>query len=198
MRKLFIVTNRNIITKGNIVSIINEAALAGADAIILREKDLQYDELLELARKIKAITDLRNIPLIVNGNLDVADSINAAGFHTNFNCFVSNDILYSGIKGVSVHCDDEAIKAERKGADYILAGHVFETDCKKGLKGRGISFIREICKSVSIPVIAIGGINEFNAAKVLEAGASGIAVMSSIMSSEDVFNVVKRIKKVIS
>lgn len=208
-KKIFVVTNRKLIIKENLAYIIDKASLGGTDAVILREKDLSYTELLSLAEGIKKITDSRKVSLIINGNIDVAIKINAAGFHTSYKNFIEsfkhnkekfnennelsnfehekkqNALLFKGIKGASVHSIYEAIDAASKGADYLLAGHVFETDCKKGIKGRGISFISEICRNVSIPVIAIGGINEFNAAEAIKSGASGIAVMSSIMSAND-------------
>ncbi|MCH5139166.1 thiamine phosphate synthase, partial [Clostridiaceae bacterium UIB06] len=81
-KKVFIVTNRHLIGKGNIYETIEKCAVKGADGVILREKDLGYDTLKEMAKGIKDITDRYNIPLIVNGNIDVAKDINAFGFHT--------------------------------------------------------------------------------------------------------------------
>ena len=80
--------------------------------------------------------------------------------------------------GVSIHSVYEAIEAEKLGADYLIAGHVFETDCKSGLKGRGIEFIQNVCESVSIPVIAIGGISESNINMLVDTKVFGVAVMS--------------------
>ena len=83
--------------------------------------------------------------------------------------------------GVSVHSIDEAIIAERWGADYITAGHIFVTDCKKDIPPRGLDFLREICHRVRIPVFAIGGINKSNYQSVLDAGAAGFCLMSELM-----------------
>lgn len=194
-RKLYIVTNRKLIQKGNIYSIVENAIYGGTDAIILREKDLPHDELLSMAENLKKITDKGNVPLIINNNIEVAMEINAYGYHTSFQNFINTPRKFPRIIGVSVHNLEEAIASERFGADYLLAGHVFETDCKKGLKGKGISFIKKICDSVSIPVIAIGGINESNVDDVLNSGVYGVAVMSSIMMSEAPYITASNLKK---
>lgn len=202
---IFIVTNRHLIHQGNIYDVVEKCALRGADGIFLREKDLDYDSLKEMAEGIKNITDKYNIPLIINGNIQVAQDINAYGFHTGLENFKNicskikyinkidtNEILDARtvnfnlqegnskkiVFGVSVHSVHEAIEAEKLGADYLIAGHVFETDCKLGLKGRGIEFIEKICENVSIPVIAIGGIGPDNLQLVLNTKVFGVAVMS--------------------
>lgn len=83
--------------------------------------------------------------------------------------------------GVSVHSVEEAIFAEKMGADYVTAGHIFLTDCKKGLAARGLPFLKNVCESVGIPVYAIGGITPDHVDDVLGAGAAGFCVMSGIM-----------------
>lgn len=85
------------------------------------------------------------------------------------------------VVGSSVHSTEEAVKAEKLGVSYVTAGHIFATDCKKGLPPRGLDFLREICTAVDIPVYAIGGINEDNISSVLSAGASGACIMSGMM-----------------
>lgn len=204
-KKIFVVTNRHLIVKGDIYEIIEKCALKGADGVILREKDLPYDSLKKMAEGIKNITDKYNIPLIINGNIDVAKEINAYGFHTGIatlrkmfsvdygkneyeierdleiTCTAFREKEYNHKKlvlGASVHSTNEAIEAERLGADYIIAGHVFETGCKQGIKGRGIEFIQKVCENVKIPVIAIGGIAPNNLNEVLNTKVGGVAVMS--------------------
>ncbi len=179
------VTNRKLIERGNLCEVIEKCAASGADGVILREKDLDYKDLKNLAQNVKIITDKYKIHLIVNGNLNVALDINASGFHTGFQSFKNGKEFRNNVRsiaiGVSVHKVEEAIEAEKLGASYLMAGHVFETDCKLGLKGRGIEFIQEICERVNIPVIAIGGINENNIKKVLSTKVFGAAIMSSAM-----------------
>lgn len=194
---LYVVTNRHLIKEGSLYDVVERAAASGADIIILREKDLPYDSLLETALNIKKITDRFNIPLIINGIEDVAERVNAYGFHAGYEYF-KNVVKKADLKyGVSVHNFNEAVEAEKSGADYIIAGHVFKTDCKPGLEGRGINFIKKICSSVSIPVIAIGGINESNVVDILDAGAEGAAVMSLAMRDEsgrDISDLKEKIK----
>jgi thiamine-phosphate pyrophosphorylase len=193
-KKIYVVTNRKLIKEGSIYDVIKKCAELGADAVILREKDLSYGELRKIAEGIKNITEKYNIPLIVNGNIDIAIDIKAEGFHTGFNNFkgllkknilnlelhgdkIHKKLLY----GVSIHSLDEAVEAEKLHADYLIAGNIFETECKPGLKGKGIQFISDISKNVSIPVIAIGGIDHTNLKDVLNAGAYGAAIMSYAM-----------------
>ena len=88
--------------------------------------------------------------------------------------------------GVSVHSADEAAEAERLGASYVTAGHIFATDCKKGVPPRGLEFLRGVCEKVKIPVYAIGGINAENAKSAVGAGADGVCIMSALMKCADV------------
>ena len=84
--------------------------------------------------------------------------------------------------GVSIHAPEEALRAQALGADYVTAGHVFATDCKKGLPGRGLDFLRAVCSAVDIPVYAIGGIGQDNLAHVARTGAAGACLMSGLMT----------------
>ncbi|WP_123053423.1 thiamine phosphate synthase [Clostridium sp. JN-1] len=194
-KKLYMVTNRKLAPPKKLFHIIDEAVLGGIDAIILREKDLNCNQIIQIGNEIRRITEIRNTPLIVNGNLDAALKLNAEGFQTSYENYMNSGIKFKGIIGVSVHSTTEAVNAYKKGASYLLAGHVFETNCKKGLKGRGISFLEDILSKVTIPVIAIGGINEDNIDSVLKTGVSGAAVMSLIMTSSDPFITTNNLKK---
>ncbi|WFD12387.1 thiamine phosphate synthase [Tepidibacter hydrothermalis] len=191
---LHLVTNRKLIPDGNIFRVIEECVNAGIDSIILREKDLSYDELYNIAKEIKLIADKKSVPLIINGTLDVARDLKCHGFHTGFNCIKNKLPDFDGIIGVSIHSVEEAIQAQNLGANYIIAGHIFPTDCKKGLEPRGTDFIKKIKQNVEIPIICIGGINETNIKKVYESGSNGVAVMSSIMKSDNIYNTVHNLK----
>ena len=90
------------------------------------------------------------------------------------------------VLGASCHSIDDAVRAENLGCTYIIAGHIFDTDCKKGLPGRGLDFLKNVCQRVKIPVYAIGGIRSENIKAVKNAGAKGVCVMSGVMMCEDV------------
>ncbi len=197
IKLLYLVTNRHIAEK-NFLKIIESAVAGGVDRVILREKDLDYGELLQLSKQVKYITDKYNTPLIINSNMDVAKNIKTYGFHCGFKDFINNKYKYSGILGVSIHSIQEAIISENFGADYVLAGHIFNTKCKKGLPPKGLDFLKELKKNISIPIIAIGGINEKNARKIINAGAMGVAVMSYIMQSKNPYYSAKIISSIIN
>ena len=188
---LYLITNRKIVINNRYFETIKDSILAGVDAIIVREKDLPTEDLMLIAKEIKNLIKnyaAKKVTLIINTNEKVAISIDADGLHLGFNDFMKFDRRFNGIMGVSVHSIEEAVLSQEKGANYVLAGHVFQTKSKKGLNGRGIDFIKVVKSKVTIPVIALGGITHLNVKEVLNAGADGIAVMSYIMSAEDPYN----------
>ena len=190
---LFVVTNRKLVKTGNLLNRIEQIVAAGAEAIILREKDLPFDELLLLAKKVKAITDGTTTKLIISQSVDIAIEIEAAGVQLSFEPFTNMKRQYNGLIGVSVHSIEEAVRAEALGASYLLAGHIFNTECKKGIEPRGITLIKDIKSNTNSPLIAIGGIHENNINDVYESGAQGVALMSSIMEAEDCFKKVSKL-----
>lgn len=194
---LYLITNRKI-CKNDYLSVLKDAVEARIDAIILREKDLCTEDLLNLALDVKKITQNTKTKLIVNGNLEVAEKIEADGYQLSFSEFKRGVPNFKGLIGVSVHSLEEALDADKLGASYILASHIFPTDCKKGLPPRGVLWLREITKRVSIPVIALGGININNAHEVIKVGSQGVAVMSFIMSANDPKKKVLEFKKTIN
>lgn len=191
---IFIVTNRKLVKGEDFFHRIEQAVSAGAEAIILREKDLSFEELLRMAKQIKRLTDGHKTRLIINGSLEVARAVCANGIHLSFERYASEKPEFGGLIGVSVHSVEEAIRAEDLGATYILAGHIYNTECKKGVEPKGVSLIREIKACVKIPCIAIGGITEYNCNEILRNGAQGIAVMSSIMESGNCFERIVKLK----
>lgn len=128
-----------------------------------------------------------SVPAVVSGERRVADGIHLSmrdflwvGDHVPAQ--VLSALHRQGfLIGVSTHSVEEAEVCERRGADYITASHIFPTDCKRGLPPRGLSWLQEVCRAVRIPVYALGGIDEGNAASCLAAGACGICVMSLCM-----------------
>ena len=159
-------------------------------ALTLREKDLDKNKYLNLVKKIYPICKKYGIDLILHQNYDLNldEKYNIEGIHLSYEIFKSlnKNIREKLIKkykriGVSIHSLEEAKDVENLGATYVVAGHIFETDCKKGLEPRGLNFIKELSSILTIPIFAIGGINEENSNLVLNSGAFGVCMMSSLM-----------------
>lgn len=198
MPKVFVVTNRALIGKRPLPAVLEEAVLGGADAVILREKDLSPADLFCLACRVKDTCSGTGAKLYINTSVEVALACGADGVHLGRGSLppgIVRRLLPSKTIGVSAHSLEEAVQAEASGADYVLAGHIFATDSKPGLPGRGPDFVRQLSSTLSIPVIAIGGINHRNAADVIKAGAAGIAVMSLVMESANVRRTISDLKR---
>ena len=198
--KLNIITNRKLCENENLERQIEKIFSAYEKKIILkkfeivtltlREKDLDKNEYLNLVEKIYPICKKYRIDLILHQNYDLNldKKYKIGGFHLSYEIFKSlnKNIREKLIKkykriGVSIHSLEEARKVENLGASYVVAGHIFETDCKKGLEPRGLNFIKELSSILTIPIFAIGGINEENSNLVLNSGAFGVCMMSSLM-----------------
>ncbi|MGN0695433.1 MAG: thiamine phosphate synthase [Oscillospiraceae bacterium] len=178
---------------GDFLAQLEKIAAAGADRIILREKQLSEEEYISLAGKAARICGKYGVLLSVHTYLPAARAIGTKNVHLSYRAFtgLGEDIRSEYDIGVSVHSPEEALTAEKLGAVYVTAGHIFPTDCKKGLPPRGTAFLSEVCASVSIPVYAIGGITPENAPQVISAGASGVCIMSGLMKAdrpEDIIN----------
>ena len=195
MSYICLITNRNLVSSDEeYFRVIEEAINAGIDHIILREKELPYKIVLGYAIKIKGMIGSRKTKLFINSMYKMKNEIEGIGIHMPYNMFIElkNDI--NGEIGVSVHSVEEAINAYKLGASYILCSNIYETNCKKGLKGKGLLFIKDIKRVVPINVIALGGINILNYKEVLNSGADGIGIMSDIMKNDDVYNLVVKYK----
>lgn len=182
------VTNRTL-CKGDFLQRIAEIAAAKPQSIILREKDMSEDAYTELARSVTDICSAAAVPCTLHSFVQSAVLLGAERIHLPL--FVLRQMPNEqkrrfAVIGVSVHTAEEAEEAEARGADYLTAGHIFATDCKKGLPGRGLDFLSDVCRRVRIPVYAIGGIAPENIAAVRNAGASGACIMSSLMQCEAV------------
>lgn len=168
---------------------MEKIAAANPAGILLREKDLKEEEYRELAKAVLLLCQKYKTPCILHSFTDVALKLNCTALHLPIPLLRRlNDEKKERftILGASCHSVEEALEAQKLGCTYITAGHIFDTDCKKGLPGRGLSFLKKICESVSIPVYAIGGIGADNIKKVRDCGAAGGCVMSGTMICEDV------------
>lgn len=178
------ITNRKLV-KGDFLRQISRVLDTKPYALILREKDLREEDYERLAEQVMKLCVGSRTRLIVHSYPDVARRLGVEDIHMPLAAFIKmseeDKRMYRHI-GVSTHSVEDAILAEQQGAGYITAGHVFATDCKKGLPPRGLTFLHEVCQAVSIPVYAIGGITEENMSPCMEQGAAGVCMMSGYMT----------------
>ena len=186
MIKVLAVSNRNI-CKDNFLNRIEKLAMADVEGIILREKDLSEAEYEKLAVEVLSICRKYNTKCILHNFYDTAIKLGCDSIHLPLNLLKENKEIVNkfDIIGVSTHSVKEAVEAEELGASYITAGHIFETDCKKGLMPRGVEYLKEVCKAVDIPVYAIGGINADNISGIKETGLAGVCIMSGLMMCQN-------------
>lgn len=188
MSDILCVTNRKL-CKEAFLTRIEKVAAAHPAGIILREKDLCEEEYRELAGRVLEICRREGTRCILHGFAGVARELGCTALHLplgTLRTLSREEKEGFTVLGASCHSAGEAAEAEKLGCTYITAGHIFDTDCKKGLPGRGCGFLRQICEGVSVPVYAIGGISACNIAKVWESGAAGACVMSGPMVCRDV------------
>lgn len=175
------VTNRKL-CKDCFAERVQKILSAEPFLVILREKDLSDSEYEKLTRNIISDKDKYRQILSLN-RPGIAAKLGIENVHLTIHDLRENG-RPEGIKrvGVSVHSADEAKEAQTLSADYLIAGHIYTTDCKKGVPPRGIDFLREVVSSVQIPVFAIGGIDEENFREPLENSAKGVCLMSEFMT----------------
>lgn len=184
------VTNRRL-SQRPFLEQIKRVCQLRPEAVILREKDLSETEYAKLAEEVYNITTSYDVRLIIHTYINVAKELGINTVHMSLHNmreyrkeFIDNVNKINNIKtGCSIHSVEEAVEARNMGASYITAGHVYATDCKKGLAPRGLDFLKNVCDSVDIPVYAIGGINidDGRRKEVKKYGAAGSCIMSGMM-----------------
>ena len=181
--KIIAFSNRKLCSSSLVNQIEKIAKINKPDMFVLREKDLSKEEYEILANEVLKKCKEYDIECVLHNYIDVAIKLGCKNIHLPLSVFKENKdkLKYFKIIGVSTHSLNEAKFAERNGASYVTAGHIFKTDCKKGLEPRGLEFLNTVCKGVNIPVYAIGGINKDNIKLAIEKGASGVCVMSGFM-----------------
>ena len=177
-----------------------EAAISGGATIIqLREKNISEEEYIGKAKEVLSVTRKYGVPLIINDKINVALKSGADGVHlgqTDGDPKAARQILgENAIIGVTAKSVSQAKAAEAMGADYLGSGAMFVSPTKPNAKALSMSELREICTSVSIPVCAIGGINEENVTSLRGSGIKGIAVVSAIFGSENVSGITAAAKR---
>ena len=197
--RLHLITNRALCDARGQLAIVADAARAGVGAVQLREKDLESAALVREATSLKEV--LGATPLIVNGASGVALAAGAAGVHLpgdGGTIAVARAALGpTALIGRSVHTVDEARSAAAEGADYLIVGTIFATASKPGRAPAGLPFVTAVARAVTIPIVAIGGIDEGNVAATLTAGAWGVAVMSGVLSAPEPGAAVRRLRAII-
>ena len=186
---LYLVTDRSGMGDCEFESKIRSAVEGGCTMVQLREKNINSYLMYQRALSIKKITDEYHIPLIINDRLDIMLAVGADGVHLGQQDIpvkiVRRLIGKDKIIGVSAHCPEEAEKAERDGADYLGVGAIFPTETKKDIIITPVDVLRKIKETVSVPVVAIGGINQNNIKTLKGSHVDGVAVISAIMKSKD-------------
>lgn len=197
--RLYAVTDRSHLKNMTLIHAAEEAVLGGATMIQLREKTLNDSDLLDLAKKMKKMTDYYHIPLIINDRPDIALRCDAAGVHLgqeDGSVREARRLLGPGkIIGVSAHNAAEAASAEAAGADYLGVGSVFSTSTKKNTVPVSVDLLREISETAEIPVAAIGGITASRIPALKDTGIDGIAVVSAVFADDNPAAAASRLSK---
>ncbi|MDU3337859.1 thiamine phosphate synthase [Paraclostridium bifermentans] len=192
---MYLITNRHLCSYKRYLEVLEEASFMGVENIILREKDLKNDELKNLYFKIRKRVN-KETKIIINGNYEVFNSVDADGIHMPFDMFknLKDKLEYKEkIIGVSTHNIEEIIEVKKYLVSYLIFSHIYETKCKFDLKPKGISLLKKAQSELNgcdIKLIALGGILPNNAKETLNY-CDDIAVMSSIMESDNVKDTIK-------
>ena len=197
--RLYLVTDEYCLPPGrNLFDAVEEALQAGVTLVQYREKNGQGKGMLEKARKLIALCHKYNVPLLVNDRLDIAILSGADGVHLGLDDIpVAEARRLAGedfLIGATAHNVEEALAAEKAGADYLGCGAVFATHTKKDTVPLGLDGLQAIRQAVRIPIAGIAGITLDNYRLVLGAGANGIAVVSAILGAPDISDVVTKLK----
>ncbi|MCM1132560.1 MAG: thiamine phosphate synthase [Ruminococcus flavefaciens] len=192
MFKIICVTDRKS-CREDFITRIEKIAAAKPDRIIFRDKDCGDEEYVKFACKVLEISGKYGVPCSRYFHPDFTGDTHMT--MPMLQHIPLNEMNYLRVIGASVHSVEEAVEAESKGVDYVIAGHIFETSCKPDLAPRGLDFLCEVCKSVKIPVYAIGGINPQNINQVVQAGAGGACIMSGFMSCENPAEFMESLRK---
>ena len=195
--KLYLVTDRNVLGKRDLIQSVEEAIQGGATIVQLREKDCSSLDFYNLAVKLKGITSEYGVPLIINDRLDIALAIKADGLHIGQEdlplTVVKTIVGEEMIIGVSANTLEEALLAEKQGADYVGIGAVYPTDTKLDVDYVTLDDLRLIRKEISIPIVGIGGINEENVVEVMGTNIEGVAIVSAILAKQDIKHATKEL-----
>ncbi len=187
---LYAVTDRHWLNGASLYEQVEQAIEGGASFVQLREKELGQEAFLQEAIEIQKLCRNYHVPFVINDNVEIARSIDADGVHVgqsdmeagNVRALIGED----KILGVSAQTVEQAVLAEKRGADYLGVGAVFHTGSKADASEVSFETLKAICEAVKIPVIAIGGISRDNVLSLGGSGICGIAVISAIFAQKDI------------
>lgn len=195
--RLYAVTDRSWLNGETLPEQVEKSLRGGISCLQLREKELSYDEFLNEAFEVKMLCEEYAVPFIINDNVDIAIKCKADGIHVGQRDMLATDVRKlvgeDMIIGVSAQTVEQAILAEKMGADYLGVGAVFSTSTKLDADSVSFETLKAICAAVSIPVVAIGGITEENLTKLKGSGICGVALVSAIYASHDIEGTCKRL-----
>ena len=187
---LYAVTDRRWLGEDSLADQVEASIQGGVTFLQLREKELSYEDFLEEALKIADICQKHEIPFVINDNVQIAKASGADGVHVGQSDMAmaeARQVLGEDkIIGVSVQTLEQAIGAQKAGADYLGVGAVFSTSTKNDASDVTYETLKDICANVTIPVVAIGGIHKGNLQELTGSGIDGVAVVSAIYASDDV------------
>ena len=198
---LYAVTDRHWLNGRTLTEVVKESLDGGATFIQLREKTLDEASFLDEARQIKKLCEEYKVPFVINDNVEIAMAIDADGVHVGQSDMEAGNVREKlgpdKIIGVSAQTVEQAVLAEKRGADYLGVGAVFPTGSKDDALEVSHETLKEICEAVSIPVIAIGGITIDNTKELAGSGIVGVAVISAIYAKEDITQAARELRKVV-
>ncbi len=195
---LYAVTDRAWLGGETLYSQVEKALIGGATFVQLREKSLDKEEFLEEARQIKELCKRYNVPFVINDDVEIARLVDADGVHVGQSDMLAADVRSmlgeDKIIGVSASTVEQALLAQKMGADYIGTGAIFPTNSKSDAGVVGVEALKAVCDAVDIPVVAIGGISESNILQLKGTGVDGVAVISAIFAQPDITLATQRLK----
>ena len=195
---LYAVTDRYWLGKRTLHDVVKESLDGGVTFVQLREKHLDQAHFLEEAKDLKMLCKAYNVPFVINDNVDIALEMDADGVHVGQSDMEAGDVRAKlgpdKIIGVSAQTVEQAVLAEKRGADYLGVGAVFPTNSKDDATDVSYETLKAICQAVSIPVIAIGGITKDNVEELSGSGICGIAVISASYGQKNIKDATANLK----